>query len=133
MWDEGIDLDTSIQYYNSPSPGTGTIQTRRPYPTFARIRALDFKGASNYNALQEQPGVEGNAQSNITASYVWSHMFDTRDFQLTRADHVAMCGIRMSGLPERTTSGTTSWLRTSTGCRTLRGAGLPVTALTDGR
>jgi outer membrane receptor protein involved in Fe transport len=31
-------------------------------------------------------------------------------------------------VPERTTSGTTSWLRTSTGCRILRGTGLPVSA-----
>ena len=77
---KGSDLDTSIQYYNSPSPGPGTIQTRRPYPTFARIRALDFTGASNYNALQEHLEWRVNAQSNITASYVWSHMFDNQGF-----------------------------------------------------
>jgi len=34
----GSTLDTSLQYFNSPSPGPGTIQTRRPYPTYARIR-----------------------------------------------------------------------------------------------
>jgi len=75
---KGSDLDTSIQYFNSPSPGPGTIQTRRPYPTFARIRALDFTGASNYNALQEHMEWRVNRQSNITASYVWSHMFDNQ-------------------------------------------------------
>ncbi len=74
----GSDLDTSIQYYNSPQPGPGTIQTRRPYPTFARIRALDFTGASNYNALQEHLEWRVNPRSNITASYVWSHMFDNQ-------------------------------------------------------
>jgi hypothetical protein len=74
----GSDLDTSIHYYNSPAPGPGTIQTRRPYPTFARIRALDFTGASNYNALQEHMEWRVNRQSNITASYVWSHMFDNQ-------------------------------------------------------
>jgi len=75
---KGSDLDTSIQYFNSPPPGPGTIQTRRPYPTFARIRALDFTGASNYNALQEHMEWRVNRQSNITASYVWSHMFDNQ-------------------------------------------------------
>jgi hypothetical protein len=74
----GSNLDTSIQYYNSPQPGPGTIQTRRPYPTYARIRALDFTGASNYNALQEHLEWRVNPRSNITASYVWSHMFDNQ-------------------------------------------------------
>ena len=74
----GSNLDTSIQYYNSPQPGPGTIQPRRPYPTYARIRALDFTGASNYNALQEHLEWRVNPQSNITASYVWSHMFDNQ-------------------------------------------------------
>jgi len=75
---KGSDLDTSIQYFNSPQPGPGTIQPRRPYPNFARIRALDFTGASNYNALQEHFEWRVNAHSNITASYVWSHMFDNQ-------------------------------------------------------
>ena len=74
----GSDLDTSIHYWNSPTPGPGVIQSRRPYPTFARIRALDFTGASNYNALQEHLEWRVNPQSNITASYVWSHMFDNQ-------------------------------------------------------
>jgi hypothetical protein len=75
---KGTSLDTSIQYFNSPQPGPGTIQTRRPYSTFARIRALDFTGASNYNALQEHLEWRVNSQSNVTVSYVWSHMFDNQ-------------------------------------------------------
>ncbi len=72
-------MDTSIQYFNSPAPGgVGAIQQRRPYNNFARIRALDFTGASNYNALQEHLEYRVNARSNITASYVWSHMFDNQ-------------------------------------------------------
>jgi hypothetical protein len=74
----GSNLDTSIQYFNSPQPGPGTIQPRRPYPNFARIRALDFTGASNYNALQEHLEWRVNSQSNVTVSYVWSHMFDNQ-------------------------------------------------------
>ncbi|HEY0163349.1 MAG TPA: TonB-dependent receptor [Edaphobacter sp.] len=87
---KGTSLDTSIQYFNSPQPGegaaapgstipgTGAVQGRRPYNTFARIRALDFTGASNYNSLQEHVEWRVNPQSNITASYVWSHMFDNQ-------------------------------------------------------
>jgi hypothetical protein len=76
---KGSNLDTSIQYYNSPQPGgVGAVQQRRPYPNFARIRALDFTGASNYNALQEHLEWRVNPRSNITASYVWSHMFDNQ-------------------------------------------------------
>jgi hypothetical protein len=76
---KGGNLDTSIQYFNSPAPGgVGAIQQRRPYPNFARIRALDFTGASNYNALQEHLEWRVNPRSNVTASYVWSHMFDNQ-------------------------------------------------------
>jgi outer membrane receptor protein involved in Fe transport len=76
---KGGDLDTSIQYFNSPAPGgIGAVQQRRPYPNFARIRALDFTGASNYNALQEHLEWRVNPRSNITVSYVWSHMFDNQ-------------------------------------------------------
>ena len=76
---KGGDLDTSIQYFNSPAPGgVGAVQQRRPYSNFARIRALDFTGASNYNALQEHLEWHVNQRSNVTASYVWSHMFDNQ-------------------------------------------------------
>jgi outer membrane receptor protein involved in Fe transport len=74
----GSSLDTSIQYFNSPQPGPGNIQARRPYNNWARIRALDFTGASNYNALQEHLEWRVNPHSNITVSYVWSHMFDNQ-------------------------------------------------------
>ena len=77
-------LDTSLQYFNSPDPAPPTppgqmpptVQSRRPYPNFARIRALYFGGSSNYNALQEHFEWRVNTQSNVTVSYVWSHEFD---------------------------------------------------------
>ena len=75
---KGSDLDTSIHYWNSPAPGPGDIQSRRPYPTYARIRILDFTGASNYNSLQEHLEWRVNPRSNVTVSYVWSHMFDNQ-------------------------------------------------------
>lgn len=75
---KGSDLDTSIHYWNSPAPGPGDVQARRPYPTYARIRILDFTGASNYNSLQEHLEWRVNPRSNVTVSYVWSHMFDNQ-------------------------------------------------------
>ncbi len=72
----GSSLDTSLQYFNSPAPGPGSIQARRPYNNFARIRSLLFDGISNYNALQEHFEWRVNSQSNVTASYVWSHELD---------------------------------------------------------
>ena len=75
---KGSNLDTSTHYWNSPTPGSGPIQARRPYNTFARIRMLDFSGSSNYNALQEHLEWRVNPRSNVTASYVWSHMFDNQ-------------------------------------------------------
>ena len=79
----GYNLDTSIQYYNSPNPGsTAAIQPRRPYPAYARIRQLDFTGISNYDSLQEHLEYRVTARSNITASYVWSHERDDQGFDV---------------------------------------------------
>ena len=74
----GSDLDTSLQYFNSPAPGAGTIQARRPYSNYARIRALNFTGMSNYQSLQEHLEYRVNHLSNITVSYVWSHEADNQ-------------------------------------------------------
>lgn len=61
----GSNLDTSLQYFNSPAPGSSAaIQARRPYPTFARIRSLDFTGSSNYNSLQEHLEYRVDTRSN---------------------------------------------------------------------
>ena len=49
---KGTFLDTSQLNYNSPDPGPGDIQPRRPYPQFNRIRLLTTDGNSTYHALQ---------------------------------------------------------------------------------
>ena len=41
-----------IRNLNQPSPGTGPIQPRRPYPAYSTIRYSDSSGNSNYNSLQ---------------------------------------------------------------------------------
>ena len=35
---KGTHLDTSVHNFNSPDPGPGPVQPRRPYPQFGPIR-----------------------------------------------------------------------------------------------
>jgi hypothetical protein len=75
---KGTHLDSSLTYYNSPQPGPGPIQARRPYPTLARIRMLDFSGASNYNALQVHFEHRVSHQLSFTVAYSFSHTLDNQ-------------------------------------------------------
>jgi len=51
---KGTFLDTSLLNYNSPPPGPGPIQPRRPFPALGEIRMWSSNGNSNYNAMQVQ-------------------------------------------------------------------------------
>ncbi|MCU1225579.1 MAG: hypothetical protein JWQ42_3672 [Edaphobacter sp.] len=68
-------LDTSLQV-NAPTPGPGTIQSRRPNPHFGNIRNLYNGSISNYNGFniiftqRMQHGISGQV------SYTWSHSLD---------------------------------------------------------
>lgn len=87
---KGTHLDSSLTYSNSPQPGVvvntpngplapdGPIQARRPYPNFARIRMLDFSGASNYNALQVHFEHRMSHGLSFTAAYSFSHTLDNQ-------------------------------------------------------
>ncbi|HMF54099.1 MAG TPA: hypothetical protein VK593_07100, partial [Edaphobacter sp.] len=75
---KGTHLDSSLTYSNSPQPGAGPIQQRRPYPNFARIRMLDFSGASNYNALQVHFEHRMSHGLSFTAAYSFSHTLDNQ-------------------------------------------------------
>jgi outer membrane receptor protein involved in Fe transport len=74
---KGTHLDTSFQNYNQPSPGPGVIQSRRPYPTFARIRLEDYGANSNYNSLQIHWERRLSKGLSFTLAYAWSHEIDT--------------------------------------------------------
>jgi len=74
---KGTHLDTSITNWNSPPPGSGDIQSRRPWPTWGRIRMLKTDANSEYHALQAQYQRRFHAGLNVTASYAWAHMIDT--------------------------------------------------------
>jgi hypothetical protein len=71
-------LDTSILNFNSPDPDPNatTIQSRRPYPQFGRIRMWDASGNSNYNSLQARFEHRFNRGLSLTTAYTWSHLID---------------------------------------------------------
>ncbi|HWB31779.1 MAG TPA: TonB-dependent receptor [Acidobacteriaceae bacterium] len=68
-------LDTSLQV-NAPTPGPGTIQTRRPNQHFGNIRNLYNGAISNYdgfNIVYTQRTIHGLSGQ---VSYTWSHSLD---------------------------------------------------------
>ena len=76
---KGTHQDTSIPYSNSgPPQASGLAQTIRPYPTFGRIRLLDFHGASDYNGLEVhfQHRISHNLE--FTTAYSLSHLLDNQ-------------------------------------------------------
>ncbi len=76
MMTKGTDLDTTVNNYNSPDPAPGDIQSRRPYPQFARIRLMVTDGNSIYHALQTRYEHRFSKGLSVTAGYAWSHMID---------------------------------------------------------
>ena len=73
---KGTHVDTSLKNWNQPDPGPGDIQSRRPYPEYARIRLQSYSANTNYNSLQvrfERRFVHGLS---FTAAYTWSHEID---------------------------------------------------------
>ena len=73
---KGTHLDTSVNNFNSPDPGPGPIQPRRPYPDYARIRMLTTDSNSIYHAMQTRYEHRFSKGLSLTAAYTWSHMID---------------------------------------------------------
>jgi hypothetical protein len=76
---KGTYLDTSVHNFNSPDPGQGPIQERRPYPNFARIRMQFADGNSTYHSLQARYEHRFSRGLSLTAAYNWSHMIDDQN------------------------------------------------------
>ena len=68
--------------WNDPLPGTGTIQTRRPYAQWGTITLGEFLGTANYNSLQAK--VEGRGWHGATAlaSYTYSKCLDNGTYNV---------------------------------------------------
>jgi hypothetical protein len=73
---KGTHLDTSVSNYNSPDPGLGPVQPRRPYPQFGPIRMQIADGNSSYHALQTRYEHRLSQGLSLTAAYTWSHWID---------------------------------------------------------
>jgi hypothetical protein len=54
-----------------------TLKSRRPWPTWGRIREVRTDGSSDYHALQAQYSHRSNAGVSVTASYAFGHMIDS--------------------------------------------------------
>jgi len=100
---KGTNIDSSIKNYNSPDPGEGDIQPRRPYPTFARIRYPDFKGASSYNGLQAHFEHRLTHDLSFTAAYTYSHLLDNTQLDTNGGG----CGCQDPRHPHEWASGVT--------------------------
>jgi hypothetical protein len=100
---KGTHLDSSIKNFNSPAPGPGDIQARRPYPTWARIRYQDFGGASSYNGLQTHFEHRLTQGLSLTAAYTWSHELDNQAFDTNGGG----CGCQNPRQPHEWASGVT--------------------------
>jgi hypothetical protein len=76
---KGTHLDTSVHNFNSPDPGLGSVQPRRPYPQYGPIRMQIADGNSTYNALQTRYEHRFSSGLSLTAAYTWSHWIDDQN------------------------------------------------------
>jgi len=77
----GSHLDSSLTNFNSPDPGPGTgasLQSRRPYPAFGRIRMWVTDGESRYHSLQSEFKQRGPWGLSLTAAYTLSTLRDNQ-------------------------------------------------------
>jgi hypothetical protein len=73
---KGTHVDTSLNNFNNPDPGPGTIQARRPYPQYARIRMIATDVNTIYHSLQTRYEHRFSRGLSLTGSYTWSHLMD---------------------------------------------------------
>jgi hypothetical protein len=100
---KGTFLDSSQLNFNSPDPGPGDIQARRPYPGIARIRLLTSDGNSNYHALQTRYEHRFAHGLSLTGAYNWSHMMDDQNDE-TNGDRAQAQNPRNRGRAEKASS-----------------------------
>lgn len=77
-----VDLDYAWTR-NTPTPGPGAVQSRRPNPAFGDIRVFDTDAESDYNGLHFRAQNLDFYGMNLLATYTWSHCNDTRSSPAT--------------------------------------------------
>jgi len=73
---KGTHVDTSLNNFNQPEPGSGDIQARRPYNVYARIRMIAPDTNTVYHSLQARYEHRFAQGLSLTASYTWSKTID---------------------------------------------------------
>ena len=68
-------LDRSF-YNNTPFPGPGSVNTRRPNPLFGPIRTIANDEIANYESMSAMFRQRMNHGMQMQASYTWSHTLD---------------------------------------------------------
>ena len=78
----GTHLDSSLTNFNSPDPDPGagavSLQSRRPYPAFGRIRMWVTDGQSDYHSMQTEFKQRGPWGLNLTVAYTLSRLRDNQ-------------------------------------------------------
>jgi len=79
---KGTNLDSSLTNFNSPDPDptatSVTIQSRRPYPAFGRIRMWVTDGESDYHSMQTEFKHRGPWGLNLNVAYTLSRLNDNQ-------------------------------------------------------
>ncbi|QNI35616.1 TonB-dependent receptor [Edaphobacter albus] len=73
---KSVNLDFSWQP-NTPQPGSGVINSRRPYQNFGVIREIYNGGWSTYNGLTAILRQRMSRGLSMNMSYTWAHNMDT--------------------------------------------------------
>jgi hypothetical protein len=61
---------------NQPAPAPGLVQTRRPFPEYSSISAVEPVFSSNYSALEARLEKRLSNGMQFLTSYTWSHSLD---------------------------------------------------------
>ncbi len=73
---KGTHVDTSLQNFNQAEPGSGDVQSRRPYQGYARIRMIAPDTNTLYHSMQTRFEHRLSKGLSATAAYTWSHLID---------------------------------------------------------
>ncbi len=71
---------------NQPTPGPGSVASRRPYPAFSGISIYHAEGASIYHSLQATATKRLTSGLNLQMNYTYAHAIDNGDFQSVPQD-----------------------------------------------
>lgn len=72
-----LHLDHAYSLNEPPTPGPGTVQSRRPLQQFADIRVLGDSAVAYYDGLDARIQTSNWHGLNLLSSFAWSHCIDT--------------------------------------------------------